>query len=45
MSADDATLNPLLSDPKDTRERLAALVTSPRNGRFAEVLVNRVWRA
>lgn len=43
-SADDATLNPLLSDPKDTRERLAALVTSPRNGRFAEVLVNRVWR-
>lgn len=43
-SADDATLNPLLTDPKDTRERLAALVTSPRNERFAKVLVNRVWR-
>lgn len=30
--------------PTDTRERLAALVTWPANSRFAEVLVNRVWR-
>jgi hypothetical protein len=30
-------------DPKDSRERLATLVTSPANGRFARVIVNRVW--
>jgi hypothetical protein len=33
-----------LNDPKDARERLAALVTAPQNGRFAQVVVNRVWR-
>lgn len=27
----------------DPRERLAAIVTSPRNQRFAEVIVNRLW--
>lgn len=27
----------------DTREELAALVTSPANARFAEVIVNRLW--
>ncbi len=27
----------------DTRERLAALVTSPQNQRFARVIVNRLW--
>jgi len=27
----------------DTREELAALITAPANGRFAEVMVNRVW--
>jgi cytochrome c553 len=42
--ADDASLDALLHDPKDTRERLAALVTSPKNDRFARVLVNRVWK-
>jgi mono/diheme cytochrome c family protein len=41
---DDASLDTLLHDPKDTRERLAALVTSPANNRFAQVLVNRVWK-
>ena len=34
----------VLRDAKDSRERLAALVTDPRNERFARVLVNRLWR-
>lgn len=41
---DDASLDPLLLNPKDTRERLAALITGPTNQRFARVLVNRVWK-
>jgi len=34
----------LLEDPQDSRERLAALITAPQNVRFAQVVVNRVWR-
>ena len=34
----------VLRDAKDSRERLAALVTSPQNQRFARVLANRVWK-
>ncbi|GDY06875.1 hypothetical protein LBMAG52_03610 [Planctomycetia bacterium] len=34
----------LLRNPKDSRERLAAFITSPSNHRFAQVIVNRVWR-
>jgi hypothetical protein len=30
--------------PNDPREKLAALITDPRNTRFARVLVNRVWK-
>lgn len=33
----------LLRNPKDSRERLAAFITSPQNHRFAQVIVNRVW--
>ena len=33
----------LLRNPKDSRERLAAFITSPSNHRFAQVIVNRVW--
>ncbi|MCE9533623.1 MAG: DUF1549 and DUF1553 domain-containing protein, partial [Planctomycetes bacterium] len=33
----------ILRDPNDQRERVAALITSPRNERFAQVLVNRLW--
>jgi hypothetical protein len=33
-----------LRDPGDTRERLAALMTHPRNERFARVVVNRLWQ-
>lgn len=43
-STDDARLDPWLNDPKDTRERLAALITMPQNRRFAAVMVNRVWK-
>jgi hypothetical protein len=35
--------NELLRNPKDSRERLAAFITSPSNRRFAQVIVNRVW--
>ena len=33
-----------MREPGDHRERLAALVTSPENQRFARVIVNRLWR-
>jgi mono/diheme cytochrome c family protein len=28
----------------DSREQLAALITSPQNERFAQVIVNRIWK-
>jgi hypothetical protein len=34
----------LLRNAKDEREKLAVLITSPHNTRFAKVLVNRVWQ-
>lgn len=43
-ASDSETLEGLMQKPEDSRERLAALVTSPQNTRFAQVLVNRVWR-
>lgn len=43
-SENNPELESLLQDPDDSRERLAALITSPANTRFAEVFVNRVWR-
>ena len=30
--------------PTDTRERLAALITTPQNTRFSRVIVNRIWK-
>lgn len=42
--ADDQALDSLMMRPTDSRERLATLVTAPQNVRFANVLVNRVWR-
>jgi len=39
-----ALLERFLEKPTDTREQLAALLTGPQNTRFAQVLVNRVWR-
>src|SRR5690606_3886082 len=43
-AADGNRIDRLVDDPKDTRERLAALVTSPENRRFARVFVNRIWK-
>jgi hypothetical protein len=34
----------VLRNPQDSRERLAAVITSPRNERFAKVIVNRLWQ-
>ena len=34
----------VLRNPHDSRERLAALITNPRNSRFAKVTVNRLWK-
>jgi len=34
----------LMRNSSDTREQLAALITTPQNQRFAEVIVNRVWK-
>lgn len=34
----------VLRNAKDPREKLAALITDPRNERFAKVIVNRVWK-
>lgn len=33
-----------LNNPKDTREQLAFLLTSPQNTRFPRVIVNRLWK-
>jgi hypothetical protein len=35
--------NYLIRNKKDSREELAARITSPNNGRFAKVIVNRLW--
>ena len=43
-TADDDGLAGLMQNPQDTRERLAAHVTAPQNTRFAQVVVNRLWR-
>lgn len=40
----DESLDAFVTAPRDSRERLAALLTSPQNKRFAQVVVNRVWR-
>jgi Protein of unknown function (DUF1553)/Protein of unknown function (DUF1549)/PA14 domain len=34
----------IVRDPKNLRERFAAILTSPRNERFALVMVNRLWK-
>lgn len=39
-----ASIDELVADSSDSRERLAAIVTAPMNRRFAQVIVNRVWR-
>ena len=34
----------VIRKPGDSREQLAALLTDPRNGRFAQVVANRLWK-
>lgn len=41
--ADGPHIDALMRDPKDSRERLAALITSPENDRFSQVVVNLLW--
>ena len=41
---DSDELDQLMMNPSDSRERAAALITSPRSRRFAAVIVNRVWK-
>ena len=43
-SIEDESLTALMHSPDNSRERLAALLTAPQNTRFAQVIVNRVWR-
>ncbi|WP_153556854.1 DUF1553 domain-containing protein [Roseimaritima sediminicola] len=40
---DGPHIDALVRNPQDSRERLAALVTSPQNKRFAQVVVNHLW--
>lgn len=41
---DGPHIDVLMNQPKDTRERLAALVTGPENERFPRVIVNHLWK-
>ncbi|WP_417389147.1 DUF1553 domain-containing protein [Gimesia sp.] len=43
-AADGPGIDRLMHNSGDHRERLAALVTTPENQRFARVIVNRLWR-
>lgn len=42
--ASDALSADMVQNASDSREWLAAIITSPQNVRFAEVMVNRVWQ-
>jgi hypothetical protein len=39
-----AAATDLVRSPADSRETLAALITSPRNERFSQVIANRLWQ-
>ncbi|MEX2358823.1 MAG: DUF1553 domain-containing protein [Pirellulaceae bacterium] len=41
---DDDGIDSVVHDPNDSRERLAALITSPENRRFSRVVVNHFWK-
>ena len=41
---DGESIDRLMQNPTDTRERLAALITAPQNERFSRVIVNRIWK-
>ncbi|HEX4132376.1 MAG TPA: DUF1553 domain-containing protein [Pirellulales bacterium] len=41
---DERLADSLAEDPTDPRDRLASLITAPQNERFAQVIVNRLWK-
>ena len=41
---DGEWIDRLMRDSKDSRERLATLITVPGNQRFARIVVNRIWK-
>tara|TARA_Y100001934_G_scaffold147244_1_gene176858 strand:- start:2932 stop:6669 length:3738 start_codon:yes stop_codon:yes gene_type:complete len=41
---DGKWLDGRMENSKDSRERLATLVTSPENRRFPQIVVNRIWK-
>ncbi len=41
---DSSQLDELMQNPKDARERLAALFTTPNNVRFPRVVINHLWK-
>lgn len=41
---DSTSIDRLVQEPADSRERLAALITSPDNKRFPRVIVNHLWK-
>ncbi len=41
---DEKVADQLAENPGSPRDRLAALITAPQNERFAQVMVNRIWR-
>ncbi len=41
---DGPQIDRLMTNPDDSRERLAALITSPENVRFPRVMVNHLWK-
>tara|TARA_R110002095_G_scaffold215072_2_gene208428 strand:+ start:19939 stop:23673 length:3735 start_codon:yes stop_codon:yes gene_type:complete len=43
-AVDSPEIDKLMLNPKDSRERLAALITTPQDKRFADVIVNRLWK-
>ena len=42
--SDGDSIDRLMQDRTDSRERLAALITTPQNKRFSRVIVNRIWK-
>lgn len=41
---EESIADKLAEDPDNSRDRLATLITAPQNERFAQVMVNRMWR-
>ena len=44
LTKDEPLPAEFIRKPGDSREKLAALITSPKSPRFAQVIVNRLWK-